>query len=290
MVKMADSWRNGASWASLCVSVNSRARTSFLYYPVLSFPTHHFFLLLPSTPLLHHIISPLTIIYPQLSLTCLLLPFIMTSSPFGTYPSSLPDKPHSKHSAMHHSIVRPRRHSLRRYIDSYIPADEATASSAVRNLSSVEVNGRQLRVEASTDEPGPRSRQEGSSGGGGGGGQAGGAQRMGGGRARDDTPPRRYGGAPGGGPGYPPIGMGGGPPPLAMGGASAGSGMGDQPPRVDLGLLPPGVDMPPSMGKTTDAISKTLAAVSPGQMQDVMAGMKVSIEAISQQLIQNSLV
>lgn len=30
------------------------------------------------------------------------------------------------------------------------------------------------------------------------------------------------------------------------------------------------------MGKSTDAISKTLAAVTPGQMQDVMAGMKVS--------------
>lgn len=56
-----------------------------------------------------------------------------------------------------------------------------------------------------------------------------------------------------------------------MYGAGAPSGA---PPPVDLGLLPPGTE---AYGvKATDAISKTLAAVSPGQMQDVMAGMKVS--------------
>jgi cleavage stimulation factor subunit 2 len=44
--------------------------------------------------------------------------------------------------------------------------------------------------------------------------------------------------------------------------------------KVDLGMLPPGVEV--GGQKATDAISKTLAAISPGQMQDVMAGMKVS--------------
>lgn len=43
--------------------------------------------------------------------------------------------------------------------------------------------------------------------------------------------------------------------------------------KVDLNLLPPGVEV--GGQKATDAISKTLAAISPGQMQDVMAGMKV---------------
>ncbi|KAK4685925.1 hypothetical protein P7C73_g4213, partial [Tremellales sp. Uapishka_1] len=40
-------------------------------------------------------------------------------------------------------------------------ADEATALSAVRNLQEVPVNGRNLRVESSTDEPGPRRGQGG---------------------------------------------------------------------------------------------------------------------------------
>jgi hypothetical protein len=43
--------------------------------------------------------------------------------------------------------------------------------------------------------------------------------------------------------------------------------------KVDFNLLPPGVEV--GGQKATDAISKTLAAISPGQMQDVMAGMKV---------------
>lgn len=178
------------------------------------------------------------------------------------------------YSTIHTTLLR-RRHATsspprRRYIDPYIPTDEATAASAVRNLSAVEVNGRQLRVEASTDEPGPRGRQEGGRGGGrrGGGG--------GGGRDRDHSPPGgRYGGPPGGGgQGYAPpmgMGMGGGLPAPPL-----GQGAGEPAPRLDLGLLPPGQDIPPNMGKSTDAISKTLAAVSPGQMQDVMAGMKVS--------------
>lgn len=43
--------------------------------------------------------------------------------------------------------------------------------------------------------------------------------------------------------------------------------------KVDLSAVPPGVDIVGQ--KATDAISATLAAISPGQMQDVMAGMKV---------------
>ncbi|KAK4683782.1 hypothetical protein P7C73_g6445, partial [Tremellales sp. Uapishka_1] len=46
--------------------------------------------------------------------------------------------------------------------------------------------------------------------------------------------------------------------------------------RIDFNMLPPGVDVLPGQ-KATDAISKTLAAISPGQMQDVMAGMKTLV-------------
>lgn len=77
-----------------------------------------------------------------------------------------------------------------------------------------------------------------------------------------------YGG-PGGGGGYGPPGGRDGTPPV-------------RPPfdpapaeRIDLGMLPPGQDVPPGV-KATDVISKTLAAIQPGQMQEVMAGMKVS--------------
>lgn len=52
-------------------------------------------------------------------------------------------------------------------------------------------------------------------------------------------------------------------------GAAGGKGM-------DMSSLPHGVDPPPGQ-KATDAISKTLAEVNPGQMQEVMAGMKVCI-------------
>lgn len=46
--------------------------------------------------------------------------------------------------------------------------------------------------------------------------------------------------------------------------------------RIDVSQLPPGVDVGVGGGANAlDAISKTLAAVSPGQMQEVMAGMKV---------------
>jgi len=161
-----------------------------------------------------------------------------------------------------------------------LSTDPQTALSAVRNLKEVAVNGRNLRVEPSTDEPGPRR-------GGGGGGNRGERDRGRGGRG-DDGPNRgppsgSYGG--GGGGFEPPYGGGGG---GAMGGG--GGGYQDQPPsgspfggppvqRVDLNLLPHGQES--LGGKATDAISKTLAAVSPGQMQDVMSGMKVSLQPYS---------
>jgi cleavage stimulation factor subunit 2 len=46
--------------------------------------------------------------------------------------------------------------------------------------------------------------------------------------------------------------------------------------RIDLGMLPPGIELPRGE-KAIDQIAKTLASgISPGQLQDVMAGMKVS--------------
>nr|XP_019043100.1 hypothetical protein I302_08811 [Kwoniella bestiolae CBS 10118]OCF22030.1 hypothetical protein I302_08811 [Kwoniella bestiolae CBS 10118] len=133
--------------------------------------------------------------------------------------------------------------------------DEATALSAVRNLQEVPVNGRNLRVELSTDEPGPRRGGRGSRGGipghpggpvgnapSGGGGGGGGGPQGGYGRPAEDTPPRGY----------------------------------DAPPqvnRVDLSALPDGAPLPHG-ANATDSISKTLATVTPGQMQDVMASMK----------------
>lgn len=66
-----------------------------------------------------------------------------------------------------------------------------------------------------------------------------------------------------------------GPPPGAFGrhgrDVTPPAGMGG---NIDMSLLPPGQDPPPGQ-KATDAISKTLAEVNPGQMQEVMAGMKV---------------
>lgn len=154
--------------------------------------------------------------------------------------------------------------------------DEPAAASAVRNLNGVQVNGRALRIEMSSDTP--NHTRGGGGGGGGGGGRGGGSgggrggpppQRGPGGRERSSPPPQfrppppgmGYGGPPPPGPGY------GAPPPMPMPAAGAG--------RVDLGLLPPGQDLP--RGESAmDQISRTLASVSPGQMQDVMTGMKVS--------------
>ena len=142
--------------------------------------------------------------------------------------------------------------------------DPATAHSAVRNLHEVFVNGRNLRVELSTEEPGPRRRGNGGAGGGSGGGGGGGRRSYG---EREPSPPRGGGGygrrsveddyGPGPGPGP------SGPPLMAV------------PPSVDVNLVPPGYDVPPGQN-ATDAISKTLAGINPGEMQAVMAGMKVS--------------
>lgn len=84
----------------------------------------------------------------------------------------------------------------------------------MRNLKDVQVNGRALRVEGSTEEPGPRARRGGRS-----------------------------------------------PPPMSG------------PPGREL---PAGVDLPRGV-KAADNISKTLAAISPGQLQEVMANMKVGV-------------
>lgn len=73
-------------------------------------------------------------------------------------------------------------------------------------------------------------------------------------------------GGPGGGPGRIPFGRRDQSPPRAGGFAR------DQGP--DYSQLPAGVDLPPGE-KATDAISKTLAQVNPGMMQDVMSDMKV---------------
>jgi len=62
------------------------------------------------------------------------------------------------------------------------------------------------------------------------------------------------------------MGAGGPPPP--------GAG------RLDFGMLPPGIDLPRGE-KALDQITKTLAEISPGQLQDVMAGMKVSLDPSS---------
>lgn len=44
---------------------------------------------------------------------------------------------------------------------------------------------------------------------------------------------------------------------------------------MDLGALPQGQDLPKGEN-AMDQISRTLANIRPGEMQDVMAGMKVS--------------
>lgn len=96
------------------------------------------------------------------------------------------------------------------------------------------------------------------------------------------NPPSLASGVGRGGPAgrAPPPGVADGynrPPPGGQGGGypQDGPGLGGQPPRIDIDLLPPGQDVGPGQ-KATDAISQTLAAITPGQMQDVMAGMKVS--------------
>jgi cleavage stimulation factor subunit 2 len=147
--------------------------------------------------------------------------------------------------------------------------DEAAAASAVRNLNGVEVNDRSLRIEASSDTPNHRQAGRGSGAGAGGGGGGGGGAR--GPPPRRSPPPPFRPPPPGAGYGMPPPGAGGyggPPPPMPMGGPPG-------PGRVDLGMLPPGIELPRGEN-ALDGITKTLGGISPGQLQDVMAGMKVS--------------
>ena len=149
--------------------------------------------------------------------------------------------------------------------------DEAAAASAIRNLNGVEVNDRALRIEASSDTPNHKQAGRSGGGGGGGGGGRGGGR---GGRERSSPPPPFRPPPPGAGYGAPPMGGPGPgygpPPPMGVGGPPPTAG------RVDFGILPPGIDLPRGE-KALDQITKTLAEISPGQLQDVMAGMKVSL-------------
>ncbi len=137
--------------------------------------------------------------------------------------------------------------------------DHDTALSAVRNLQEVPVSGRTLRVELSTDEPlqrrdgRPVGRQ-------GVKGTPAGAPPPGASRFMDERGPGAgVGAGPGAGVGY------GVPPP----GPGAGPGA-----RLDLSALPPGQDIPPGV-KATDVISKTLASIPPGKLEEVLLQMKV---------------
>jgi len=175
--------------------------------------------------------------------------------------------------------------------------DHETALSAVRNLKDVHISGRALRVELSTDEPGPKKA---------------GAPGV----ARPGFPggvaPAAPGAGPGGfggpgGPGYggmngPPGGPPfGGPGPVGgPGGARGGPGgfggpgpMGSslpQPPNVNgpgaggvnMNMLPPGQDVPPGE-RATDVITKTLASIPPGKLEEVLMGMKVRALCFAQQ-------
>lgn len=46
-------------------------------------------------------------------------------------------------------------------------------------------------------------------------------------------------------------------------------------PGVNMNMLPPGQDVPPGE-RATDVISKTLASIPPGKLEEVLMGMKVS--------------
>ncbi|KJE02217.1 cleavage stimulation factor subunit 2 [Cryptococcus gattii NT-10] len=173
--------------------------------------------------------------------------------------------------------------------------DEATALSAVRNLQDAPVNGRNLRVELSTDEPGPRRRGAGpgtvgvgAAPGAGGPGVGGPSASLGGPRPMvpapgpSGAPP--YGTAGAGAPGYPPRAPfdprypqahsqshENTPPPPGVVNRRQG---GDD---IDLRMAPQGIDLPPGQ-KAVDTISKTLAGIAPGQMGDVMTSMKSLIQ------------
>lgn len=168
-----------------------------------------------------------------------------------------------------------------------IYADHETALSAVRNLKDVHISGRSLRVELSTDEPGPKKAgAPGAAGGGpvvppgppgrlpGGPGGFAGAPAPGLGQGQFGAPP----GPPGGGFGFGRGGPGGAPglPPPTLPPSGPGPGPGTAAPGVNMNMLPPGQDLP--MGeRATDVISKTLASIPPGKLEEVLMGMKVSL-------------
>lgn len=155
--------------------------------------------------------------------------------------------------------------------------DHDTALSAVRNLQEVVVNGRNLRVELSPDEPykprtgPPAAGNRGASGGGNGGFQPP-PQGMG-----MNTPDMGFGNRPPGAAGF--GGAGGFTPPPASNAFPARPpppSMGPGAQGINLGMLPPGQDVPPGM-KATDVISKTLASIPPGKLEEVLTGMKVGV-------------
>lgn len=168
--------------------------------------------------------------------------------------------------------------------------DHETALSAVRNLQEVVVNGRNLRVELSTDEPYKPKNGPGPSGAGQAQGMAMGGPPLGMGRGFAPGQQQGQGFAPPGG-FTPPQGMGMGgmnpgmgmgmgrpppplPPPMGMGMGMGMSGAPAPGQGVNMGMLPPGQDLPGGQ-KATDAISKTLASIPPGKLEEVLTGMKV---------------
>ncbi|KAJ9093426.1 hypothetical protein QFC21_006457 [Naganishia friedmannii] len=158
-------------------------------------------------------------------------------------------------------------------------ADHETALSAVRNLQEVVVNGRNLRVELSPDEPyKPRTAGPPTTGNQVGGGFQPSPQGMG-----MNGPDMGFGNRPPGAAGFGGGGGGAGgftPPPASNAFPSrppappmgAGQGQG-----INLGMLPPGQDVPPGM-KATDVISKTLASIPPGKLEEVLTGMKTLVQ------------
>lgn len=166
--------------------------------------------------------------------------------------------------------------------------DHETALSAVRNLKDVHISGRSLRVELSTDEPGPKKAgPPGAAGGGpvvppgppgrlpGGPGGFAGASAPGPVQGQFGAPP----GPPGGGFGFGRGGPGGAPglPPPTLPPSGPGPGPVTAAPGVNMNMLPPGQDLP--MGeRATDVISKTLASIPPGKLEEVLMGMKTMVK------------
>lgn len=79
-----------------------------------------------------------------------------------------------------------------------------------------------------------------------------------------DEPGLKKNNNPGGGPAGRPPGIGG------PSGSSGAQG-------INMNLLPPGQDLPPGE-RATDTISKTLASIPPGKMEEVLVGMKQMVK------------